>query len=111
MNAGELKHTIVFKKNDITVDDVGNEIDGFVDFYTCKAKVNGVGGREYYAASQNNAENDVDFTVRYCKKLAELTPQLYIIVFNDVAYDIKNIDNYMMSNETLKIKATAKAGV
>lgn len=73
-------------------------------YYKCRAEINCAGGKEYYAVKQVNTENEVNFRVRFCQKLKNITPQEFCIVFDEKLYDITYIDNYMMSNEFLKIK-------
>lgn len=93
-----------------TFDDEDNSIKSFELYHACKAEINCLGGKEYYAAKQVNSENEVTFTVRFCAKLRNLTPQGYCIEFDGDMYDIAYIDNYMMSNEFLKIKAVVRSG-
>lgn len=106
------KHPIIIQaySKESVFDDVGNDITDFVDLLKCRAQINGIGGKEYYAAAQNNAENDVTFEVRYCKALKDITPQSARIVYAGHFYDIKHIDDFMQTRESLKIKAVRKIG-
>lgn len=77
-------------------------------YHKCRAEINCTGGREYYEAKQLNAENEVTFRVRFCRKLKNITPQEFCIEFDGQMYDITYIDNYMMSNEFLKVKGVVR---
>ena len=76
--------------------------------HSCKAEINCVGGKEYYAARQINAENEVTFKIRFCRAVKEIKPQEYLIEYDSQEYDIQYVDNFMMSNDILKIKAVAR---
>ena len=86
-------------------DDIGNETLAFADLLHCSAKVNGTGGREYYAAAQVNAENNFTFETRYCSLLKNLLPQTTRITYNGNEYDVKHIDDFMQRHETVKFIA------
>lgn len=99
------KEPIKIYKINFTTDDIGNQIPAEILLLACRANVNGIGGKEYYAAAQQKADKDINFEVRYCSALSDLQPQTTFIEFRSKRYDVKNIDNYMFRNETLKIKA------
>jgi SPP1 family predicted phage head-tail adaptor len=85
-----------------------NEI--WADLVTCAAQVNGLSGSEYWAASAEQAQSAVDFTVRYTSLLSELAPQTTRILFRGNRYDVQNIDNYMYQNRSLKLRAVMHHG-
>lgn len=91
-------------------DENGNCCTKKVLKHTCKAEINCVGGKEYYAARQINAENEVTFKIRFCRAVRGITPQEYVIEYDSQEYDVQYVDNFMMSNETLKIKAVIRNG-
>lgn len=104
MDAGALKHPIVIEQWDEDAEDWVEK-----PYFSCRAYVNGLSGSEYWTASAVQAENTVDFTVRYCKKLADIIPQLYRIKFRGVPYDITTIDNIRFEDKWLKIRAVRKS--
>ena len=75
------------------------------DLVTCQAQVNGLSGNEYWAASAEQAQNSVDFVVRYTAALAALAPQTTRILFRGNRYDVKSIDNFMYQNRSFKLRA------
>lgn len=105
MNAGMLRNKITIQKKSITTDEIEQQIESWFDYFTCYAYVNNLSGSEYWAAAQQHSENTVVFTVRYCRKLANMTSQDYRIIFRGNIYDINFVDNVMYENTTLKFKA------
>ena len=102
MEAGKLRHTITVQ--------VMSAAELWVDLLTCQAQVNGLSGSEYWAASTEQAQNSVDFVVRYTSALAALVPQTTRILFRENRYDVKSIDNFMYQNRSLKLRAVMHHG-
>lgn len=101
----EFTKKITIQTATVQRDAIKNETLLYADLIRCSAKVNGTGGREYYAAAQVNAENDMTFEVRYCSLLKNIVPQTTRILYGDNEYDVIHIDDYMQRHETLKLKA------
>lgn len=103
MNAGELRHTIIFQKISADTDVWGN-------YYTCHAKANTSGGQEYAAAGTELSSSDVIFTVRYCSELSDLflRTQYYRILFMGVVFDVQKVDDYMFRHQWLIVKAVGR---
>lgn len=99
---------ITIEKLASTADEIGNWTQEWQKLIKCRAIVNSIGGKEYYQAAQINAENDVNFTVRYCNALADITPQTARIIFKGKTYDITSIDNFMFQNVELKIRGVLR---
>lgn len=104
MNAGELRHKIIIQKRDNT--------NKWNDYYTCHAKVNIAGGNEYFGSGAEQSTSSIIFEVRYAKILADMLchTQVYRILFSDCIFDVQDTDNYMFSNQSLKIKAVGRRG-
>lgn len=102
MEAGKLRHKITVQ--------VMNEEELWIDLLTCQAQVNGLSGSEYWAASAEQAQNSVDFSVRYKPIVADLLPQTTRIIFRGHHYDVKSIDNYMFQDRSLKLRAVMHHG-
>ncbi|MFD1403747.1 phage head closure protein [Robinsoniella peoriensis] len=95
---------IIFQKNAVTVDAIGNHINGWTDEYSCYATVSGEGGSEKAAAGLVVEDSDLSFTVRYCKKAAQVTADGYRVVFADSLYNIVSIDHLNYKKKALKFK-------
>jgi len=100
MEAGKLRHTITIQV--MSADEL------WADLLTCQAQVNGLSGGEYWAASAEQAQNSVDFIVRYTPLLSDLLPQTTL--FRENRYDVKSIDNFMFQDRSLKLRAVMHHG-
>ena len=102
MEAGKLRHKITIQ--------VMNEDELWAHLLTCQAQVNCLSGSEYWAASAEQAQNSVDFIVRYTPLLSDLLPQTTRILFRGLHYDVKSIDNFMYQDRSLKLRAVMHHG-
>lgn len=105
-----MRSQIVIQKNIPETDRNGNHTLAWKDYYKCSAYANGLSGKEYYAAAQTNAQEEISFVVRYCEKLSELDADHYRIIFKGKPYSISHVDNVQFQNKTLKIRAAAEKG-
>lgn len=107
MNPGNLRHTIMIQKRTFSgPDQEGNEKFQWEGWYQTHSSVNGLSGSEYWEAARNNAENTVIFTLRWCRKLEEITPQGYQILFQGRIYEIiAPPDHVQFQKQWIKIKA------
>lgn len=109
MNIGNLNKKITIQKQgEIQYNENGFPInpDGFVDFKTVWASINNLWGKEFYAAKAVNAENTVEFVVRYNRDLTVINTKEYRILWNNRKFNITFIDNIKYENKWLKIKAS-----
>lgn len=103
MDPGKLNKRIIIQKYD-------RKREEWRNYFVCWAAINGLFGSEYYAARAQQAENTVNFSVRYSKRLECLTPQDYRVIFRRRIYDIEHIDNPQFADNFLTIKAVNKIG-
>lgn len=104
MDAALLNVKIVFQKNEVVVDAIGNHKNQWVDYYSCYAMVSGEGGSEKTVAGLIVEDSDLSFTIRYCKKAAEVTADGYRIKFGDALYNIVSIDHMNYKKKAMKFK-------
>lgn len=104
MDVALLNVKIVFQKNEVVVDAIGNHTSKWVDDYSCYATVSGEGGSEKAVAGLIVEDYDLAFTVRYCKKAAEVTVDGYRIKFGDALYNIVSIDHMNYKKKAMKFK-------
>lgn len=104
MDVALLNVKIVFQKNEVVVDAIGNHKNQWVDYYSCHATVSGEGGSEKAVAGLIVEDSDLSFTVRYCRKAAEVTTDGYRVVFGDALYNIVSIDHMNYKKKALKFK-------
>lgn len=83
----------------------GYEPDNWEPFMDVWASVRDLNNREFFAAMAEQAEDTVQFFVRYFKAVDNMTPQDYRIVFNGNVYNITGISNQNYANMYVKIMA------
>ncbi|MCQ2464686.1 MAG: phage head closure protein [Oscillospiraceae bacterium] len=88
-------------------DEIGNTDCVWTEIFHGWASVNNTGGRKYYDAAQTNSQNDVIFTIRYCRsassvkcKCCDSDPD-YRIAYNGRMYAVKHVDDFMESHREL----------
>ena len=110
INPGLMREKITIQKNVSEVDGRGNPNGEWENYFTCRAYANGLFGSEYYAARQVGLEETVKLTVRYSKKLVNISTADYRLIFRGKVYDIDYIDNVRYEDDTLIIHAVSREG-
>lgn len=77
MDIALLNQKITIQKNTVVVDDIGNHISKWDDFYSCYATISGESPNESTSAGMVVDNTKADFTVRWCKAVLEVTPDEY----------------------------------
>jgi SPP1 family predicted phage head-tail adaptor len=101
MNPGELRHRIRILKSVTVTNDNGFEEPSYQEVCNPWAKANSLFGKEYYAAAAVQAQNTVEFTIRY---RTDLTREM-IIEFQGKQYNVTDIDDKFFLHQYLVIKA------
>lgn len=104
MNIGKLRHRVTIQRYIEHEDEHYISTEGWIDFKTVWCSMNNLYGKEYWSAKEYNAENTVEFVMRYsaCK---DLSINGYRLKQGDKLFNITSIDNVQYKNEMLKIKA------
>jgi SPP1 family predicted phage head-tail adaptor len=121
MQAGKLRHKIVIQQNQFVLDeagkaqrdDVGAPIDNWVDIWSCRASIEPLSGREFFAAAQVQAEQVTRFRIR-CPRF-QVWPGMRIkyrdpVLGVDRYFDINapidqnemHVDLFIMATEQIK---------
>lgn len=116
MATGDYRQIITFQKKSTIIDNEGNEVENWNDYYRCHAYVNGTQYKntlssETYGGDvrRENATDTILFAVRYCKKVAEINPYNYQIVFNNREYELKSLpDDVKYLHNEVRFRAVAK---
>ena len=95
---------ITFQKNAVTMDAIGNRVNGWQDHYTCHATVGGEGSSETVAAETTVENADISFTVRFCKAVGTVTTTGFRILFRDEIYDILSVDHMNYKRKAVKFR-------
>lgn len=106
LDIGEFNKRITIEKYSTYQSKNGFDIEDWRSFKVVWASINNLYGKEFYAAKAVNAENTVEFIVRYSKALEEINSKQYRISWNNRKFNITFIDNIKYENKLLKIKAT-----
>lgn len=109
MFLNSLNCKITVQKKEIEKTEYEQEIEKWADFFTCWAEIKASTGKEYFEAQIQNVSQTYSVAIRYCKKLSDMTPTDYRIVFHNEIYDIKSIDNERYRNFIIKMKVEKKA--
>ncbi|WP_096635854.1 phage head closure protein [Clostridium cochlearium] len=105
LDIGNMNKRITIQKFSTTQNENGFDIEDWIDYKTIWASINNLWGKEFYAAKAVNAENTVEFVVRYSRDLENISTKEYRIFWSNRAFDITFVDNIQYSNKWLKIKA------
>jgi SPP1 family predicted phage head-tail adaptor len=100
-----LNEKIVFLKNTVVTDAVGNHTNEWDEYYTCFATIGGEGmasSKEEEVAGTTVEDVAMTVTVRYCNKAAAINSTGYRVLFKDEFYDIVNVDHMSFKKKSLK---------
>ena len=104
MNIALLNKKIIFEKNDVIVDDIGNHNNTWTTYFACMGTISGEGGDEEMIAGQTVDKTDLSVTVRYCNKTAAIDTTGYRVSIDDKYYDIDSIDHFSYKHQALKFR-------
>lgn len=104
MDVALFNRKITVQKNTVVVDDIGNHISKWDDFYSCYATISGESPNESTSAGTVVDNTKADFSVRWCKAVSEVTPDGYRVVYNDEIYNILGIDHQSFKKKSVKLK-------
>ena len=104
MNIALLNVRITFQKNTVTVDNIGNHKNEWTDYYSCYATVSNETPTEITAAGTVTDNSKIDFTVRWCNAVSDITSDGYRVIFGGGIYDIIGIDHINFKKKMLKLK-------
>lgn len=105
MNISLINERVVFQKNSVSVDSIGNHRNVWEDYYSCFATIAGEGGvtsKERSFAGTTVEDVAMTVTVRYCQMTSEITSTGFRIMFHGEIYNITNIDHMNYRKKCLK---------
>lgn len=116
VDIGKMDKRIAIQKYTTIQNENGFDIEEWIDYKSVRASMNNLWGKEFYAAKAVQAENTVEFIIRYSKDLKNINTKEYRIkTIKDKNatkekdkyryFDITFIDNIKYENKWLKIKA------
>lgn len=104
MDSALMNVRILFQKNVVQTDKIGNHTNTWEDYYSCYATVSGEGGTEKTATGLVVDDSDISFSVRYCRLVSKVDSIGYRIIFNDAIYNILSIDHINYKRKSVKFK-------
>lgn len=90
----------------IVIQKIDETTENWYDVFNVHASINkSKSDNEYLNAGAIQGKRNLVFEVRYFKDLEdiEFNTQLYRIVYQDVPYDIKDYDDFMLTHKTVKL--------
>jgi SPP1 family predicted phage head-tail adaptor len=98
-----LKERLTVQKNTVSADEYGNHINSWVDYFSCKCRIN------TYPKDEKDGTVVYDdriatFEVRYCSELMHIDAVNYRIVFRDDVYDILAVDMMNWNKKAIHIR-------
>ena len=99
-----MNERIIFQKNSVVVDAVGNHRNVWADYFSCFTYAS------TFQAAENTGEitteeRSVTFSCRYCSELACVSSTGYRILFHDEIYNIRSVDMMNYQWKELKFQA------
>lgn len=104
MDIALLNVKVIFQKSAVTVDAIGNHKNEWTEFYSCYATVSGENGKETTAAGITVDDSDLSFTVRFCRKTAEINNTEYRVLFGGEIYNVLSADHMNYKKKSIKFK-------
>lgn len=105
MDVALLNERVVFQKNEVVVDAVGNHGNVWTDYYSCFATIGGEGlasSREAQVAGTVVEDVSMTVTVRYCRKAVDIMSTGYRLLFRGEVYGIVSVDHMNFKKKALK---------
>lgn len=103
MHISGMNVRITFQQNKTVVDDIGNHVDEWTDYFSCYATCSDKYGDEEEKTGQTVVKERMDFTVRFSSETAAITPQDFRIVFGNRIYNITAVDDMGFKHHSLKM--------
>ena len=105
--AGALNQRIIFQRQTSSVDEIGNRLNTWSDYYTCWSAVSTsrLNTTEKTEAAQTLEQERLDFVVRYCPQTSEVNSTEYRIIFKGQIYNIVYLDKTDFQKQMLKFSA------
>lgn len=104
MKVSLLNEKILFQKNTVVSDTIGNRKNEWEDYYSCFATIGGEGGKENAEAGQTVDGASITVTVRFCSQLVDIVSTGFRILFRGEIYNILSVDHMNYKKKSLKFR-------
>ena len=102
MKVSLLNEKILFQKNVVVLDSIGNRKNVWEDYYSCFATIGGENGNEKSETGQTVDDASITFSVRYCSQLVDIMSTGFRILFRGEIYNILSVDHMNYKKKMLK---------
>lgn len=103
MDIALLNVRIFITKSTVVTDAIGNHKNEWQIFYTCYATVSAEAGKEQTNAGLVVDDSHIDFTIRWCKKAAEIDSTHFRVQFGDNLYNITAVNHMNYRKKSIKL--------
>lgn len=103
MDIAILNEKIVIQKSEVHVDEIGNHISSWSNYYKCSATISSESPKEETSAGAIWDESKIDFTIRWCKLSNEVSSIGFRVVFREKLYDILGVDHLNFKKKAIKL--------
>lgn len=103
MNIALLNERITIQRNSTIIDNIGNHLPKFVDYYSCAATVSNELGTETEDTAVTVDNSKLNFTVRFCEETAHITPLDCRVIHRGELYDILCVDHMNYKRKCIKL--------
>lgn len=103
MNIELLNIRIFITKNEVVTDAIGNHKNVWKEYYTCYATVSAEAGKEETSAGLVVDNSKVDFTIRWCRKAAQIEADKFRVEFNGELYNILAVNHMNYRKKCIKL--------
>lgn len=104
MKISLLNAKITIEKSKADVDSVGNHKNVWNKYFSCFATVSSESPSEITSAGVVVDNSSIDFTVRWCSKIAAVNSTEYRVIYTDDIYSITGIDHMNFKHKSVKLK-------
>ena len=106
MDIGLMNERVLFQKNSIVSDRIGNRKHEWEDYYECACTIGGEGLKKM-EESENAVTADVSemtVTIRYCITASLINSTEFRAIFHDEGYNITAVDHQNFKKQALKYR-------
>lgn len=98
-----MNEKITIQKHEVTVDQYGNHIMEWTDYFVCWAYASTQAKDEQPEVTTTD-QRGITFEVRFCSELENITSDQYRAIFHDEIYNIESVDMMNWMRKTIKLK-------
>ena len=99
-----LNERILIQINSTSMDQYGNHIQQWVDYFTCSAYANTYVKEEDAEGIIIQDVRTITFEVRYCSELRNISSTGYRVLFHGEAYNIESVDMMNWQKRMIHLK-------